>query len=518
MSTSSCMMALGGRRVGYSSRTKSVYRVQGTFTRLYNNKNNNMVSFGLPFGVEDIQVDVGVMLEGKYEDDETGLVDVLYDDAVKVTKEAVCEVMLGRVRGGEDVEVPRPLELSLVLCDDEYIRGLNREWRNVDAATDVLAFEMDDDVVLEYEQPVVVLGDVVISLDTAQRQAEERGHSLLDECRILLIHGVLHLLGYDHEDGEDEAREMHDAEIAVLKRLGYDSVDSGLIGFSKNGYGTRTKRDVKVVCVDMDGTLLDSSSSVLPSSVDAIRMAMDRGVKVILATGKARPAAVKAMEKVGLAGDGLVVGQKTPGIFLQGLQVYGHGGRALQGVSLDKDIAERVLMYAYENDISITCFLGDECVTPKMTKELEELHYRYYEPYAQVMSIQDIVRGPAIRKMLLMHDPDHIRRFIRPQMDVELEATDACTMQAVETMLEIVPRGVNKWTALQLLVQDFDGFGGIDNVMAIGDGENDLEMIKGAGIGVAMGNAVPAVKQAADFVVASNDDDGIAEAIHTFLN
>ena len=198
--------------------------------------------------------------------------------------------------------------------------------------------------------------------------------------------------------------------------------------------------------------------------------------------------------------------------------MYGHGGRALQGVSLDKDIAERVLMYAYENDISITCFLGDECVTPKMTKELEELHYRYYEPYAQVMSIEDIVRGPAIRKMLLMHDPDHILRVIRPQMDVELEATDACTMQAVETMLEIVPRGVNKWTALQLLVQDFDGFGGMDSVMAIGDGENDLEMIKGAGIGVAMGNAVPAVKQAANFVVASNDDDGIAEAIHTFLN
>lgn len=67
-----------------------------------------------------------------------------------------------------------------------------------------------------------------------------------------------------------------------------------------------------------DGTLLDSRSRVLPSSVAAIRAALDRGVTVFLATGKARPAAIRAMEAVGLAGEGLVVSTSGPGVFLQG--------------------------------------------------------------------------------------------------------------------------------------------------------------------------------------------------------
>ncbi|EFN59074.1 hypothetical protein CHLNCDRAFT_13914, partial [Chlorella variabilis] len=100
-----------------------------------------------------------------------------------------------------------PLELSLVLCDDAHMRGLNAEWRGVDAPTDVLSFELEDDDDEDAEGgapelPINVLGDVVISLDTAARQAAERGQSLLDESRVLLVHGVLHLLGYDHEESE----------------------------------------------------------------------------------------------------------------------------------------------------------------------------------------------------------------------------------------------------------------------------------------------------------------------------
>ena len=79
-------------------------------------------------------------------------------------------------------------QLSLTLCDDPYIQKLNREWRKIDKPTDVLSFPMDD------EQ---LLGDLVISLDTAQRQAEERQHTARDELRVLMVHGILHLLGYD---------------------------------------------------------------------------------------------------------------------------------------------------------------------------------------------------------------------------------------------------------------------------------------------------------------------------------
>ena len=109
-------------------------------------------------------------------------------------------------------------QLSLTLCDDEVIRGLNSEWRQKDAPTDVLSFPMDDSQ---------LLGDLVISLDTAARQAKERGHGLRDEVRILMVHGVLHLLGYDHEVSDEEHLEMAAAERKLLRKLGW--AGSGLI-------------------------------------------------------------------------------------------------------------------------------------------------------------------------------------------------------------------------------------------------------------------------------------------------
>ncbi len=98
-------------------------------------------------------------------------------------------------------------ELSVLLCDDRVIRSLNREHRNKDKPTDVLSFPQVE--FLHPEQPVIdlqleLLGDVVISLDTAQRQAIGRGRTLLEEVRFLLAHGVLHLLGYDHMNPEDK--------------------------------------------------------------------------------------------------------------------------------------------------------------------------------------------------------------------------------------------------------------------------------------------------------------------------
>ena len=270
-----------------------------------------------------------------------------------------------------------------------------------------------------------------------------------------------------------------------------------------------------MVCLDMDGTLLDSTSSVLESSVEALTLAMERGVRVMLATGKARPAAMAAIDAVaGLKGSGLV-GLASPGIFLQGLQVYGRGGAALQSGCLDMDVARRVLEFAREHGVAVTCFLGDECVAPRITPELEELHYRYYEPYPEERSIDEILTGPSIRKMLMMNDDVARMAALRPGMDAALLGTGAGTMVAVDTMLEVVPRGVNKGTALDVLLPDL-GIGFAD-LMAVGDGRNDLELVARAGWGVAMGNAVGEVKEAAQAVVGSNDDDGVAEAIERFL-
>jgi probable rRNA maturation factor len=108
--------------------------------------------------------------------------------------------------------------LSIVLTDDPSIHALNRQWRSVDAPTDVLSFPMDESESPNIPGMPAPLGDVVISLETAARQAPDHAYSLEDELRFLLVHGVCHLQGYDH--GElDEAAEMRAEEARLLAAL-----------------------------------------------------------------------------------------------------------------------------------------------------------------------------------------------------------------------------------------------------------------------------------------------------------
>ncbi|MGQ9631248.1 MAG: rRNA maturation RNase YbeY [bacterium] len=109
-------------------------------------------------------------------------------------------------------------EVSVLLTDDEEIRSLNRRYRGVDRPTDVLAFAMGE---CRSAAPDDILGDVVISVDTAQRQAEELGHSLERELEILLIHGILHLLGYDHDADGGEMAEREAKILGQVSNLPY---------------------------------------------------------------------------------------------------------------------------------------------------------------------------------------------------------------------------------------------------------------------------------------------------------
>ncbi len=116
--------------------------------------------------------------------------------------------------------VPGPLEMGIWITSEVEIRTLNRTYRNVDSATDVLSFGMDDETgFVQAPDAVRHLGDIAISFPHVVRQADEYGHSRDRELAYLLAHGVLHLLGYDHEDPM-ETKRMREHEEAVLGDLG----------------------------------------------------------------------------------------------------------------------------------------------------------------------------------------------------------------------------------------------------------------------------------------------------------
>jgi probable rRNA maturation factor len=119
-------------------------------------------------------------------------------------------------------EVAPPYEVSLVFTDSETVKQLNRDYRKVDETTDVLAFYMlpqkraDSSFVLPPDG-VTRLGEVIISCPQAVAQAKEYGHSLKRELALLVIHGILHLLGYDHEEPQEESK-MRERERELLER------------------------------------------------------------------------------------------------------------------------------------------------------------------------------------------------------------------------------------------------------------------------------------------------------------
>ncbi|TAN56972.1 MAG: rRNA maturation RNase YbeY [Magnetospirillum sp.] len=121
----------------------------------------------------------------------------------------------------EAVELPDgPVELSIVLADDATVRDLNRDWRGKDVPTNVLSFaSLDDgDAPLVPGAPLL-LGDVILAWETVAAEATEQNKPLADHFSHLVVHGVLHLLGYDHADDQD-ADEMEALETTLLAALG----------------------------------------------------------------------------------------------------------------------------------------------------------------------------------------------------------------------------------------------------------------------------------------------------------
>lgn len=113
-----------------------------------------------------------------------------------------------------------PLEISVVLADDVTVQGLNRDWRGKDKPTNVLSFAaLDDDDAPRPPGAPLLLGDIILAFETCRAEADEQGKPLADHLSHLVVHGVLHLLGYDHEEDEAEAEEMERLEAAILARF-----------------------------------------------------------------------------------------------------------------------------------------------------------------------------------------------------------------------------------------------------------------------------------------------------------
>lgn len=275
---------------------------------------------------------------------------------------------------------------------------------------------------------------------------------------------------------------------------------------------------LKLRCIlcDMDGTLLTDDHRPNLHSMESIAKVNRVGYPVIPATGRSRKSMNAATRNI-FASILQVDPEEVPGIYSQGLQVYGLDGSLIYERFLGQKAIVAAVQYSTSEDLTIVAYAGNDyyCQTRSNYTDMFPL---YNEPipivFAEGLDKLDALTGVKINKLMVMAEESEINR-IRPALTKALEGLVSIT-QAVPTMLELLPLGASKGDG----VQKFLEHEGIDpsTVMAFGDGENDIEMLKLVGLGVSMGNARAIVKNLADIVTLSNNEGGVGHVLDILLS
>ena len=261
---------------------------------------------------------------------------------------------------------------------------------------------------------------------------------------------------------------------------------------------------IKLVALDMDDTLLNEQAVISPRNAAVIRQAVAQGVTVTIATGRMFCSARPYAEGLGL---------DVPLIAYNGALIRGTlSGETLLDRPIDAGLADEVLALFRERGWHIQAYVDDVLYVAQLN-EWSETYSRLAKVPVTELGDAFYTMRQAPSKMLALAEPDQIAVISRTLQD--RFGSQLCTAISKPTYLEIINPVVNKGTALAFLAERL----GIEReqVMAVGDSFNDLDMITYAGWGVAMGNAPDPVKRQAQAVVSDNANDGVAEAFERFV-
>lgn len=262
---------------------------------------------------------------------------------------------------------------------------------------------------------------------------------------------------------------------------------------------------IRMIVSDLDGTILDASYQMSEKTKAAIREATARGVRVLLATGRMFASAVRYAKELAL---------DTPVISHNGGVVQEMDGTLLHADFLAAETAARVLRYVFARGWYVQLYRLDGLFFAADTEKAR--FYRTASAVSGEVVGEDglLARTEGVPKLLVVADaPAHTAAIL-----AEIAAAfpgEIDVMQSTATYIEIVPTGVSKASAMLKVAA---GYGiSAEEIMALGDSGNDVAMLRAAGLGVAMGNAAPEVKRAADVVTTSVAEDGAALAVRRYV-
>lgn len=264
----------------------------------------------------------------------------------------------------------------------------------------------------------------------------------------------------------------------------------------------------KILVLDIDGTLTNSRKEISPGTRAGLANIMERGHKVILASGRPTPGMRRYEEELELERYGGYL------ISFNGARIVEcRSGEIVYQRTLPLALLPGFYGFAKRNGCGLVTYLGDEVISAFAPDEYIELEARINAmPVRQVKDFLGFVDFE-INKCLMTAPPDKAA-----VLEKELQqkyGSVASVYRSEPFFIEIMPKNVDKASSLDKLLETI-GMAG-ENAICCGDGFNDVSMIKYAGVGVAMGNAQPVVKEAADYITATNDEDGLVQVINRFI-
>ena len=264
----------------------------------------------------------------------------------------------------------------------------------------------------------------------------------------------------------------------------------------------------KIIALDIDGTLTNSKKEVTQPTLDKIIEIQKKGHVVAIASGRPLPGIRKIADTLKLDKyEGYVLA------FNGGRIVDYKTGEVVYQACVDNDIARRIYDYCVKKKIGMVTYEGDTVITGTPIDEYMSLEARLnFMEIHQVDNFKEYIDFP-LNKCLLTAEST-----VAEQVEQELNALygDKVTVFRSEpSFVEIMPKNVHKVTSLEKLLKYLDM--DVKDLIACGDGFNDLTMIEYAGVGVAMGNAQQIVKDHADYITLTNDEDGLVPVIEKFI-
>ena len=269
----------------------------------------------------------------------------------------------------------------------------------------------------------------------------------------------------------------------------------------------------RMLAMDLDGTLTNSRKEVSDKNKEYVQKAAEAGVHIVIASGRPEIAQRKIVERLEL--------RRTGGYMLacNGSHIKEFrkdGEKSLRSITLHPDTIARAAAFARESGVDAFSYNNTGILTENPEGEwLQKEVYNCALPLVYTDCLEETLNKAKIQTHKMVFTASHEDLLLIKEDLEKLLGDDAWVFFSEPHFLEITPPGIDKATSLKWLCAYLDIRP--EEVVACGDSGNDISMLKFAGRGVAVGNALPEVKEAADCTVASNDEDGVAEAVGKYI-